>query len=88
MPEGDISEPKSAVDMQIEALHKEMNDLREAYENQLKEYATANKELWAELHKAPVQDAVQAPVEADSSGFDMDKAVSVFNAHYGIGKEE
>lgn len=86
MTDGD-SEPKTAVDVQIENLTKEMAELKETYEKQIQEYADANKELWAELHKAPTQDTAETAEPIDD-GFNMDKAVAKFNACYGIGQEE
>lgn len=88
MENGEINEPKTATDIEIENLKKEMADLKTSYDTQLKEYADANKELWAELHKAPVTETVTEPVEPVTAGFDMDKAVAKFNACYGIVKEE
>ena len=82
------SVPKTAVDIQLENLNKEMAELKDTYEKQLKEYADANKELWAALHKAPADDTPQEPVEQAGDGFDMDKAIAKFNACYGITKEE
>lgn len=83
MPE-EVQEPKTASEIQIENLQKQLDDLKATYDAQLKEYADANKGLWAELHKAPVEP--DTPSIEEPKGFDLDKAVEQFNACYGIKK--
>lgn len=83
MTEEDI--PKTATEIQLEELHKQLSDMKAQYEATIKEYQDANKGLWAELHKVP--DTDPEPVPETDKTFDMDKAVSAFNAVYGIKTE-
>ena len=46
---------KTATDVKIEALEKQLADLKANYENQLKEAQQANQDLWAMLHPAQPQ---------------------------------
>lgn len=84
MTDADGTEPKTATDVEIENLKKELNDMKTTYEAKLSEYAEANKGLWAELHKAPTEPEAQTVQEPQ--GFDVDKAVETFNNCYGIKK--
>ena len=79
--------PKTATEIQIEELSKKLSDMKAEYEATIKEYQDANKGLWAELHKVPVADPEPSTETETPKGFDMDKAVSAFNAVYGIKSE-
>lgn len=79
----DAETPKSATDIEIENLKSELESIRATYESRLKEYADANKELWAELHKAPIAEQTDAE-QAEPDRFDMEKAIDRFNAIYGL----
>lgn len=55
MTDEPVSEPvKTGNDLRLEAIEKEMAEMRAAYQNQVKELTDANKDLWAALH--PVKD--------------------------------
>lgn len=75
--------PKTAMEIQIEELQKQLSAMQSKYEATIKEYQDANKGLWAEMHKVP-EDPEPEPVPETRKTFDMDKAVSAFNAVYGI----
>lgn len=79
----DTEIPKTALELQVEALQNELKAMKSDYETQIKEYKDANKGLWAELHKVPEDDPEPVAVP-EKKGFDMDKAVETFNACYGI----
>lgn len=70
------------MEIQIEELQNQLSAMQSKYEATIKEYQDANKGLWAEMHKVPEEDP--EPVPEKPKGFDMDKAVSAFNAVYGI----
>jgi hypothetical protein len=78
-------QPKTALELQVEQLQKDLSAMKDSYEAQIKEYKDANKGLWAELHQVP-EDAPE-PMSEPSKEFDMDKAVETFNAYYGVKKE-
>ena len=83
MTDGNGDTPKTPIELQMEAIEKQMADMKAEYETKLKEYQDANKGLWAELHKVPEAQNDPEP-EPEKEGFDMDKAVASFNAYYGI----
>lgn len=78
-------QPKTALELQVEQLQKDLMAMKESYEAQIKEYKDANKGLWAELHQVP--DDEPESIETPSESFDMDKAVETFNAYYGVKKD-
>lgn len=83
----DEQTPKTALELQVEQLTKDLSAMKESYEAQIREYKDANKGLWAELHRVPEQPAEPVPDATATEAFDMDKAVEAFNAYYGV-KEE
>lgn len=76
--------PKTATEIQIEELQKQLSAMQSKYEATIKEYQDANKGLWAEMHKVPEEEPEPEPVNESTKAFDMDKAVKAFNAVYGI----
>lgn len=78
-------QPKTALELQVEQLQKDLSAMKDSYEAQIKEYKDANKGLWAELHQVP--EDVTETMSEPSKEFDMDKAVETFNAYYGVKKE-
>lgn len=73
---------KSAMDLRIEKLEKQLSDLQAKYDTDIAEALQANRELWAELH--PVQDPPTAPEEAKPDA----EAEAAFNKALGISEKE
>ena len=77
--------PKTATDLAIEKLTAELEDMKRAHAEQVKQLEEANKSLWAAAHPAPAQVTVTEP--APNAGFDYVKAEDAFYAALGKSKE-
>ena len=77
--------PKTATDLAIERLTAELEDMKRAHAEQVKQLEEANKSLWAAAHPAPAQVTVTEP--APNAGFDYAKAEDAFYAALGKSKE-
>lgn len=74
---------KTALDLKVEALEKELADLKTRYDSDIAEYQRANRELWAELH--PVrEEPPPAPAQEQPA---LDEAEASFYKTLGITKE-
>ena len=77
--------PKTATDLAIERLTAELEDMKRAHAEQVKQLEEANKSLWAAAHPAPAQ--VTVPEPSPSAGFDYAKAEDAFYSALGKSKE-
>ena len=77
--------PKTATDLAIEKLTAELEDMKKAHAEQVRQLEDANKSLWAAAHPAPAQ--VTVPEPSPSAGFDLDKASDAFYNALGKKKE-
>ena len=77
--------PKTATDLAIEKLTAELEEMKEAHAEQVRQLEDANKSLWAAAHPAPAQVTVTEP--APNAGFDYVKAEDAFYAALGKSKE-
>lgn len=77
--------PKTATDLAIERLTAELEDMKKAHAEQVRQLEEANKSLWAAAHPAPAQVTVTEP--APNAGFDYVKAEDAFYAALGKSKE-
>ena len=68
--------PKTATDLAIEKLTAELEDMKKAHAEQVRQLEEANKSLWAAAHPAPAQ--VTEPAPTPTQGFDYDKAADAF----------
>lgn len=73
---------KSAMDLRIEKLEKQLSDLQTKYDTDIAEALQANRELWAELH--PVQEPPFEPEEVKPDA----EAEAAFNKALGISEKE
>lgn len=67
-------------DARLDAIQAQMDSMKADYEQQLKTYQDANKQLFAMLNKPSVP--TPEPITAKAPGFDFDKAESVFMRKY------
>ena len=77
--------PKTATDLAIEKLTAELEEMKKAHAEQVRQLEDANKSLWAAAHPAPAQVTESQP--APSPGFDLDKASDAFYNALGKKKE-
>ena len=77
--------PKTATDLAIEKLTAELEEMKKAHAEQVRQLEDANKSLWAAAHPAPAQVTVTEP--APNAGFDYVKAEDAFYAALGKSKE-
>jgi len=77
--------PKTATDLAVEKLTAELEDMKKAHAEQVRQLEDANKSLWAAAHPAPAQ--VTVPGSSPAQGFDYAKAEDAFYAALGKSKE-
>ena len=76
--------PKTATDLAIERLTAELEDMKKAHAEQVRQLEDANKSLWAAAHPAPAQ--VTVPEPSPTQGFDTEKATDAF--YKALGRRE
>lgn len=75
------SEPRTAVDVRLDELSKQMNDMKAEYEATIAEYQKANKELYEVIHTPTMTAQADEPVH---TGFDASKAAKAFWTAMGL----
>ena len=81
---GNTSVPKTATDLAIEKLTAELEEMKKAHAEQVRQLEEANKGLWAAAHPAPAQITDTDP--APTPGFDTEKATDAF--YKALGRRE
>lgn len=77
----DSEQPMTAQDAQIQALQAQMDALKADYDNQLKAYQDANRQLFAMLN--PVPTMTEEPAQATPpQGFNVDECATKFYKAY------